>query len=136
MLPAYCCDSGLLIGPLVAEALSRITPLGDLVKRRQLLLLVVLAGCLVTIGLAITKDVTVFIALSYIVGIFSVTPQILLPLAADLAPASKRAFAMSIVLSGLLLGVLVSRVLGGLLAEYTSWRNVYYVRSSTSSSNA
>jgi predicted MFS family arabinose efflux permease len=34
---------------------------------------------------------------------------------------------MSIVLSGLLLGILVARVIGGIIAEYSSWRNVYYM---------
>ena len=57
----------------------------------------------------------------------SVTPQILLPLAADLAPPERRASAISVVLSGLLFGVLIARVLAGVIAEFTSWRVVYYM---------
>lgn len=34
---------------------------------------------------------------------------------------------MAIVLSGLLLGVLVARVLSGIIAEFSTWRNVYYM---------
>jgi predicted MFS family arabinose efflux permease len=58
---------------------------------------------------------------------FTVTPQILIPLSADLAPPHRRASAMSIVLSGLLLGLLLARVLAGIIAEFSSWRNVYYM---------
>ena len=34
---------------------------------------------------------------------------------------------MAIVLSGLLLGILYARVVAGVIAEYVSWRNVYYM---------
>ncbi|KAG5637326.1 hypothetical protein H0H81_004972 [Sphagnurus paluster] len=57
----------------------------------------------------------------------SVTPQILLPLAADLAPPERRASAISVVLSGLLFGILIARVLAGVIAEFTTWRVVYYM---------
>jgi predicted MFS family arabinose efflux permease len=80
-----------------------------------------------TIGLAITNSLAVFEALSFLVGVVSVTPQILLPLAADLAPPERRASALSVVLSGLLFGVLIARVISGVIAEFTSWRVVYYL---------
>ena len=51
----------------------------------------------------------------------------MLPLVGDLAPAHKRATAISIVVSGLLLGILVARVLSGIVTEYTSWRNMYWL---------
>ncbi|KAJ3504209.1 hypothetical protein NMY22_g17999 [Coprinellus aureogranulatus] len=50
------------------------------------------------------------------------TPQ----LAADLAPPERRASAISVVLSGLLFGILIARVLSGVIAEFASWRVVYY----------
>ncbi|KAG6844262.1 hypothetical protein H0H87_008355 [Tephrocybe sp. NHM501043] len=53
--------------------------------------------------------------------------MILLPLAADLAPPEGQSTAISVVLSGLLLGILVARVLAGIIAEYASWRIVYYL---------
>lgn len=74
-----------------------------------------------------TRSLVAFEALSFLVGVVSVTPQILLPLAADLAPPERRASAISVVLSGLLFGVLIARVLAGVIAEFTSWRVVYYM---------
>jgi len=75
--------------------------------------------------LAISKSVIVFEVLSFLVGVVTVTPQVLIPLAADLAPANRRASAISIVMSGLLLGILIARVLAGVIAEFSSWRNAY-----------
>lgn len=68
----------------------------------------------------------VFEALSFLVGMVTVTPQILVPLAADLAPPERRASAISVVLSGLLFGILIARVIAGIIAEFVSWRVVYY----------
>lgn len=79
------------------------------------------------IGLAITDHLQTFEALSFLVGVASVAPQILLPLAADLAPPARRASALSIVFSGLLFGILIARVLSGVIANFTSWRVIYYV---------
>lgn len=101
-----------------------ISPLGDLVRRRQLVLLLVAASTTLTIGLAVTTDVRVFEALSFLIGVVTVTPQILMPLAADLAPPERRASALSVVLSGLMLGILIARVLAGVIGNFTTWRVV------------
>ena len=95
-------------------------------RRRQLILCIVALSTVMTIGLAVTSSLRVFETLSFLVGVASVTPQIVLPLAADLAPEKKRASAVSVVISGLLFGVLIARVMAGIIAEFTSWRVVYY----------
>jgi predicted MFS family arabinose efflux permease len=50
----------------------------------------------------------------------------MLPLVGDLAPPKRRATALSIVVSGLLLGMLIARLLSGILTQYTSWRSIYW----------
>lgn len=102
-----------------------ITPLGDMLRRRQLILLLVALSTTFTIGLAITNNLLVFEIISFLIGLTSVTPQILVPLAADLAPPARRGSAISIVVSGFLLGILIARVLSGIVANFTSWRMVY-----------
>lgn len=104
-----------------------ISPLGDLVRLRQLVILLVVASTALTIGLAVTNSLQVFEALTFLVGVATVTPQILMPLAADLAPPERRASALSVVLSGLMLGVLIARVLAGVIGNFTTWRAVYYM---------
>ncbi|KAG2341591.1 MFS general substrate transporter [Suillus weaverae] len=102
-----------------------ITPLGDMLRRRQLILLLVVLSTTLTIGLAITNSLLVFEIISFLIGLTSVTPQILLPLAADLAPPARRGSAISVIVSGFLLGILIARVLSGIVANFTSWRIVY-----------
>ncbi|KAJ7480608.1 major facilitator superfamily domain-containing protein [Mycena latifolia] len=109
-----------------ATGILLISPLGDLVRRRQLIIFLAVISASLTIGLAITPNLVVFETLSFLIGVVSVTPQILIPLAADLAPPERRAAALSVVFSGLLFGILVARVIAGIIAQFTSWRVVYY----------
>ncbi len=50
----------------------------------------------------------------------------MLPLVGDLAPPHRRASALSVVVSALALGLMIARVLSGIVANYTSWRNIYW----------
>ncbi|KAJ7119752.1 major facilitator superfamily domain-containing protein [Mycena epipterygia] len=109
-----------------ATGIILISPLGDLVRRRQLVIFLALISASLTIGLAVTPNLVVFETLSFLIGVVSVTPQIMIPLAADLAPPERRASALSVVYSGLLFGILVARVIAGIIAEFTSWRVVFY----------
>lgn len=109
-------------------ALVLILPLLDLLPRRPLLLGVIFLGATFSIGLATTSSFIGFQILSYITGVFTVTPQILNPLVADLAPAHRRSQAVSINVSGLVLGMAVGRLLAGIVTKFTGdTRNVYWV---------
>lgn len=50
----------------------------------------------------------------------------MLPLVGDLAPPARRATALSIVVSGLLGGILIARLISGAITQYSSWRSVYW----------
>ncbi|VDC02293.1 unnamed protein product [Peniophora sp. CBMAI 1063] len=109
------------------SGLLLICPLGDLVHRRMLLLTCITVSTSLTVGLCITKSVAVFEALCFLIGMSSVVPQIMVPLAADLAPTERRGTALSIVFAGLSLGVLMARVVSGVIAEFADWRSVFYM---------
>ena len=49
------------------------------------------------------------------------------PLTIQYAPEHHRATMTSIVMSGVVFGLLVARLLSGVVTEYTSWRNIYWV---------
>jgi predicted MFS family arabinose efflux permease len=137
--------------PTVAQAgyaagLLFLCPLGDLFKRRPFVLWLVWFTATVwyaspskhllipkfklsiyRIGLCITKNFTVFCILSFITSVSTVTPQLMLPLVGDLAPPARRATSLSIVVSGLLLGMLIARVLSGTITNFISWRAIYWL---------
>jgi predicted MFS family arabinose efflux permease len=79
------------------------------------------------LGLCLTHNLGVFTAISFITAVTTVTPQLMLPLVGDLAPPNRRAAALSIVVSGLMLGVLVARVLSGTISNFVTWRAVYWM---------
>ncbi|KAF2487756.1 major facilitator superfamily domain-containing protein, partial [Neohortaea acidophila] len=118
--------------PTVAQAgyaggLFFLCPLGDLLKRRPFVLSLVFVTATVSIGLCVTKSFEVFSGIQFIIGFTTVTPQLMLPLVGDLAPPHRRAAALSIVVSGFVLGILVARLLSGIVAFYVSWRYVYWL---------
>ncbi|KAI1350692.1 major facilitator superfamily domain-containing protein [Xylaria sp. FL0043] len=110
-----------------AAGLLFLCPLGDIVPRRPFILILILVTATMWIGLCLTTDFQAFVSLSFLCGVGTVTPQLMLPLVGDLAPAHRRASSLSIVVSGLALGLLVARVLSGVVANFTAWRNIYWL---------
>jgi len=50
----------------------------------------------------------------------------MLPLVGDLAPPARRASSLALVVSGMAMGMMIARLLSGIVANYTSWRNIYW----------
>ncbi|KAI0474358.1 major facilitator superfamily domain-containing protein [Xylaria cf. heliscus] len=110
-----------------ASGLLLLCPLGDIIPRRPFILFLILVTATMWIGLCLTTSFEAFVSLSFLCGVGTVTPQLMLPLVGDLAPAHRRASSLSIVVSGLALGLLVARVLSGVVANFTAWRNIYWL---------
>ena len=119
-----------------ALGLLLIVPLGDRLENRRLagLLLGITSVGLVAAGLAPTFPV--LLAAGLLFSISLVVIQILVPFAADLAPDRSRGRVVGQVMSGLLAGILLSRTLGSLLADATSWRVVYLASAGVTASLA
>ncbi|KAK5083382.1 hypothetical protein LTR70_008262 [Exophiala xenobiotica] len=110
-----------------AVGLLLICPLGDLFPRRPYTLILIFFTATLWIGLCVTRSFNVFLAISFITSITTVTPQIMLPLVGQLAPPKKRPLSLSIVVSGNMLGIVIARILSGVVAQYTNWRNIYWI---------
>lgn len=70
------------------------------------------------IGLCVTKSFIAFCGISFITSVTTATPQLMLPLIGDLAPPHRRSTALSVVVSGMLLGMLIARLLSGVVIEF------------------
>jgi predicted MFS family arabinose efflux permease len=109
-----------------AFALLFIIPLGDKVSTNQILKLDFLVMVLSLLGAALSSSLALLIVCSFFIGFTSAVPQMFVPMAAQLSDDKGRGRAIGIVMSGLLIGILGSRVLSGLIGEQFGWRNVYY----------
>jgi predicted MFS family arabinose efflux permease len=63
---------------------------------------------------------------SFAVGFASIAPQLVVPYAAGLVPGAGRGKVIGTVMSGLLIGVLLSRTTSGLIGSKFSWQVVYW----------
>ncbi|ALM86523.1 MFS transporter [Bordetella sp. N] len=108
-----------------ALGLLLLAPLGDRYDRRNIILIkgAILALSLLAAGLA--PSLGFLLAASLAVGLTATMAQDLVPAAATLAPVQHRGRVVGIVMTGLLLGILLSRVISGVVAEQFGWRAMY-----------
>ena len=100
-----------------ALGLFFIIPLGDMFRRKRIIEVnfALLVMSLLTISLA--SDFRVMLAASLVTGLCSVVPQIFIPIAAQFSTPQTKGRNVGIVLSGLLTGILASRVVSGLVGD-------------------
>lgn len=60
-------------------------------------------------------------------GVTSVIPQLLLPLCAKLSDEHVRGKNIGHIMSGLLTGVVLSRVVSGSVGKYLGWKSIYMI---------
>ncbi len=104
-----------------------VVPLGDMLERKRLILLMLL-GAAICLGLAaFAPSFALLAAASILIGICSAVPQLLLPMAAHLAPEADRGRIVGRIMSGLLIGILASRTLSGYVGAHLGWRAMFEI---------
>lgn len=108
-----------------AVGLAFVVPLGDLIPRRRLAVVVfVLASAVVFAGAA-AHSFDLFAVVTFFIGLASCGGQVILPFGADMADPSQRGRVIGRLMTGLLMGLLLSRSVSGLIAQAAGWRTVY-----------
>ncbi|MBR8043263.1 MFS transporter [Burkholderia cenocepacia] len=108
-----------------AAGLALLVPLVDLLENRRLIV-ATLAVCAAALALpAFTQSGAVFLLATLAAGAASSVIQMLVPMAASMAPDAQRGRAVGNVMSGLMLGILLSRPLASLIAGSAGWRAFY-----------
>jgi predicted MFS family arabinose efflux permease len=110
-----------------ALGLLLLVPLGDILENRRNIVVATLvaAGALVLAGTS--SQAAQFLAASLLIGLASVSVQMIVPLAAHLAPEASRGRVVGNVMGGLLAGILLARPAASLLAHAMGWRAVFLV---------
>ncbi|MEU1190362.1 MFS transporter [Streptomyces sp. NPDC005859] len=103
-----------------------LVPLGDVLDRRRFIPGMMLCAALALIACALAPSIGSLLVAVTLLGLTTVSGQLLTPLAGDLADDTNRGRVVGTVVSGLLIGILTSRTLSGLLADAAGWRAIYF----------
>jgi predicted MFS family arabinose efflux permease len=104
-----------------------ILPLGDIKERRSLIILVLCTSALALGLMAASFNLGILIFSAFVVGFSSAAPHLIISLAAQLAPSNERGKIIGTIMSGLLIGILLSRTFSGIIGSAFSWRVVYAI---------
>lgn len=110
-----------------ALGLLLLVPLGDRVERRRLILIQWLALLFALVAMVMAPDIYSLMLASVSVGVAASVAQQLLPFAAALASPARRGVTIGLVMSGLLCGILFSRLMAGVVSVHFGWRATYIV---------
>lgn len=110
-----------------AVGMFMFVPLGDMHERRRIILILLAAVALSLVGVATAQNMLWMDLASLAVGITTVVPQLLVPLAAHMATPNERGKVIGKVMSGLLIGILFARTVSGFIGGTWGWRVMYWV---------
>lgn len=102
-----------------------LVPLGDLVENRKLVLVTICGAIFALVTAILSPTALWFLFSSLLIGIGSVAVQMLIPIAAHISPEERRGRTVGNIMSGLLLGIMLSRPLSSLIANSYGWRSVF-----------
>ena len=102
-----------------------LVPLVDLVENRRLVLRMLTLDVAALAASAWAPHAAVYLAAAFAVGAATSSIQMLVPLVASLAPAAERGRVVGNMMSGVMVGILLSRPLASLIAQALGWRGVF-----------
>ena len=102
-----------------------VVPLGDIVENRRLVLTMIGLTIIGLLGLIFSTALLPYFAAAFATGLGASAVQIIVPYSAHLVPEEKRGQMVGSLMSGLMLGIMLSRPTAGLLTDLFSWHAVF-----------
>lgn len=107
-------------------------PLGDKLERKRQIVVMTLAAVVALVAAAKSVNITMLKVTGLMIGFTSVVPQLILPLAANLSDPASRGKVIGTIMSGLLVGILLSRTLSGVVGHHFGWRAMFWIAAAIS----
>lgn len=135
LLGMICEDTGLSefmvnLMPVFTQAgyalgLLLIIPLGDMLSRRKTVLASFSLAVAALLAVHFSRSMAMLLAASFVTGFASVSPQVFIPFVSLYSRPSDKEKCTGMVLSGLLVGILASRVISGYVGHMLGWRAMF-----------
>lgn len=109
------------------SGLALLVPLGDFLNRRRMVPALLATSVAALLISAVAPNFPILLIAVFATGITASAAQVVVPWASALADPERRGEIVGTVMSGLLLGILLSRVLSGAIAQFGGWRAVLLV---------
>lgn len=110
-----------------ALGLLTIIPMGDLYNRRKTMMVCALILTTSLLCISTASNIYILLVASFVTGFFSVIPQMFMPFALLYSRPEEKENKVGMILSGLLTGILGSRVASGYIGHLLGWRSVYII---------
>ncbi|MFJ9692830.1 MFS transporter [Kitasatospora sp. NPDC101183] len=110
-----------------AAGIFLLVPLGDRLPRRPLVTALLALTGLALLAAGLAPSTGALVTAGAVVGVATVVPQLLLPMAAGLVAPERRGSVIGTLQGGLIGGILLARTFGGVLGEHLGWRAPYLV---------
>jgi predicted MFS family arabinose efflux permease len=104
-----------------------ILPLGDIKEKRWLITLMLCLSAISLTLMSISQNINMLFFSAFAVGLTNVVPHLIVAFAAQLSKPSERGKTIGTVMSGLLIGILLSRTFSGIVGSAFGWRLVYAI---------
>jgi predicted MFS family arabinose efflux permease len=111
-----------------ALGLLLLVPLVDLIENRRLILRTLGCAILAALATALAPTPVLLLLATFVLGASCAAIQMMVPLVASMVAPQRRGQAIGEVMSGLMIGILLSRPAASLIADLWSWR-AYYLAS-------
>lgn len=108
-----------------ALGLFLFVPLADVREHRSLIMVLLVCVSAALAGVALAPTLPWLAAASFVLGLTTVVPQIIIPFAAGLAEPAERGRVVGQIVGGLLIGILGARTVAGVLGDALGWRWVF-----------
>ena len=104
-----------------------ITPLGDIIEKKKIILILLGFEAVVLFGASVVPRFGLFEMIALAIGASSVLVQIIFPFVAVLSGPKDRAKNLGFVVGSALVGILLSRAISGFVAALIGWHWIYLI---------
>ncbi|WP_168414574.1 MFS transporter [Acinetobacter indicus] len=105
--------------------LMLLVPLGDLLNKRKLIVSLMVFAAISQILLSLSSSLSELYFFTLCATFGAISAQVLIPFASTISPPESSAAIVGKLMSGLVMGIILSRTFAGFVSTYWSWEGVY-----------